>query len=202
MAAIQKAPRGDDGKKLFDINELDWFCCNAYNLGIKHFKDWELRQTVHLLTSCTRIIAKFPSDLPAQVASEISLKSLFSNFVISSCLVALARVQDHVELQLQDYLVMRKHIADFANELDTRLRTLDESGQHDMLHRLSTLLVFDFEGAVALKNWEDLDGIVRRAERCEDTTVYQAMGDCLLTADIPYQGRFPNSFCLLFAWTG
>lgn len=77
---------------------------------------------------------------------------MFCNFLVATLSVALARGEDNVETQLQDYLTMRKHIKAFDAELETRMDTLDEVSKKDLLEKLSTLLVFDFEGAICLKS--------------------------------------------------
>ena len=134
-------------------------------------------------------MSKFPEDVPSQVAMDLSLKSIFCHFIISSALVAVARANDNVEEQLQDYLIMRRHVATFDAELEKQLHVLDEVSTKDLLNKLSTLLVFDFEGAVCLKQWEDLGQIVRKASICKCLESFQAMGDCLLRAQPPVEGK-------------
>ena len=138
-----------------------------------------------MLTACANIIGHFPSDIGPKV--ELTLKTLFSHFVISSALVALARTQDNVERQREDYATMRKHVMAFDNELPEYL-PLDEQSRDDMLRKHATLLAFDFEAAVALKQWGDLGGIVQRAVSCKNIMAFQAMADCLLRAQAPGQG--------------
>lgn len=139
-----------------------------------------------MLIACVNIIGHFPSDLSSKV--ELSLKTLFANFVISSALVALARTQDNVEAQLQDYGTMRRHVMAFDNELPEYLPQLDEQSRDDMFRKQATLLAFDFEAAIALKQWDDLGGIVQRAVPCKNITAFQAMADSLLRAQAPGQG--------------
>lgn len=66
--------------------------------------------------------------------------------------IALARSEDSIETQLQDYLLMRNHVKGFDEELEARLNGLDEVSKNDLRMKLSTLLVFDFEGAICLKS--------------------------------------------------
>ncbi|GAB1313483.1 sporulation-specific protein 22 [Madurella fahalii] len=172
-------------RKLFTIDELEWFSRNAYNLALKNTTTWELRSVVRMLNACVNIISHFPSDIGSNV--ELSLKTLFSRFVMASALVSLARTQDNVEKQLQDYSAMRKHIGTFDNELPEYLPQLDEQSREDMIRKQATLLAFDFEAAVALKQWDDLGCIVRRAVSCKSITAFQAMADCLLRAQAPGQ---------------
>lgn len=139
-----------------------------------------------MLTACIAIIGHFPSDAGFNV--ELSLKTLFSRFVISSALVSLARTQDNVEQQRQDYLSMRRHIADFDGELQEYLPQSDEQSKSDMLRKHATLLAFDFEAAVTLQEWDNLGSVVQRAVPCRNVPAFQAMADCLLRAKAPGQG--------------
>lgn len=177
-----------EGKRLFNTTELEYFCRNAYNLGMKHASCWDLQHTIQILTSCLDIIRKFPSDLASNVTGDLSLKALFCHFMISSSLVALARVEDRKDQQLAHYRLMRDHIAAFDSELQSRLKYLDEKSKKDLLGKLSTLFVFDFEGAAALDDWPKLGEIVRKAAMCKSVTTYQAMADCLLRSRAPHEG--------------
>ncbi|KAL2024148.1 hypothetical protein VTK56DRAFT_9928 [Thermocarpiscus australiensis] len=142
-----------------------------------------------MLTACVNIISHFPSDIGSK--AELSLRALFCHFVLASALVCLARTQDNVEKQLQDYAAMRRHVTAFDNELPEYLPQLDEQSGDDMLRKQATLLAFDFEAAVSLRQWEDLGGIVQRAVACKNITAFQAMADSLLRAQAqaPGQGR-------------
>jgi hypothetical protein len=187
VLALERQKEGNPSeRKLFTVDELDWFSRNAYNLALKNTAAWDLRCVVRMLAACVKIISHFPPDMGSKV--ELSLKTLFSHFVISSALVALARTQDNVETQREDYAAMRKHVLAFDNELPEYLPQLDEQSREDMLRKHATLLAFDFEAAIALKQWEDLGGIVQRAIPCRNITAFQAMADCLLRAQPPGQG--------------
>jgi hypothetical protein len=194
VSATQKDTSGCEGSSLFNIDELQWLCRNAYNLGITHVSKWHPRQTVRILTCCVEIIAKFPSNLPADVVGDLSLKSLFCNFMIASALAAMARTQDSKEQQLEDYCTMRRHISTFDTELQPKLKTLDSRSSQDLLDKLAILLVFDFEAAVNSATWDQLGQIVRKAQICKSVVSYQAMGDCLMRSNAPAQGEI--STCL------
>ncbi|KAL2171836.1 hypothetical protein VTG60DRAFT_1533 [Thermothelomyces hinnuleus] len=184
-ALDQQIKNNSTGNKLFTVDELDWFSRNAYNLALKNTAAWELRSVVRMLTACVNIISYFPSDISSKV--ELALKLLFSHFVISSALIALARTEDNLEKQRQDYATMRKHVAVFDCELPEHLSQLDEQCRDDMLRKHATLLAFDFEAAITLHQWDDLRGIVQRAVPCKSITALQAMADCLLRAKAPGQ---------------
>ncbi len=141
-----------------------------------------------MLTACVSIIGHFPPDVGSK--ADLSLKTLFSHFVISSALVALARTQDNLEKQRQDYTTMRKHVMAFDNELPEYLPQLDEVAQEDMRRKHATLLAFDFEAAIVLQQWDDLGGIIQRAVPCKNITTLQAMADSLLRAQAPGQGMW------------
>ncbi len=188
IRAMEENPVDKDGRRLFDTAELDWFSRNAYNIGVQHSSRWNMRYTTHLLTSCVRIISKFPSGLASEVAGDLSLKTMFCHFMISSALAALARAEDQRDQQRTDYRAMRMHIAAFDSELQARLGALGSKPAEDMLNKLSILFVFDLEAAIALEEWKQLDEVVRKAAICKKTTMYQAMGDCLLRSNVPREG--------------
>ncbi|KAK7429573.1 sporulation-specific protein 22 [Neonectria magnoliae] len=111
------------------------------------------------------------------------------HFVIAATLVSQARTEDKVDEQLQRYVEMRQHVAAFDKAFESMPRneatSSDEAVMRDMVVKLSTLFVFDFEGAVCLKGWDQLGEIVRKAKVCKDELMYKAMGDCLLRSQAP-----------------
>lgn len=152
ITAIQRDPRDQQGDKLFTINELDWFCKNAYNLGLKHIHVWQLRQSVRIFQCCLSIMSQYPPDIPLQASEDLSLRAMFCHFLMATALISLARSEDNIETQLQDYLMMRSHVNGFDTELNSRLETLNKVFKDDLQMKLSTLLAFDFEGSICLKS--------------------------------------------------
>lgn len=149
---IHKERRDCKSDKQFTIDELDWFCKNAYNIGLKNVMIWEARHVVIILECCLSIILGYPSDIPAQIVADTSLRGMFCNFMVATVLLALARSEDNIEIRLQDYLSMRRHVQRFHETLESRSDALDESLRKDLQTKLSTLLVFEFEGAICLKS--------------------------------------------------
>ncbi|KAK0626986.1 meiosis protein SPO22/ZIP4 like-domain-containing protein [Immersiella caudata] len=185
VLALEKQKRDSTIKKLFTVDEIEWFGRNAYDVALKHTTEWDLRNVVRILNSSVTILGHFPSDAGSQ--AELSLRSLFARFIISSALISLARVQDNIEKQQQDYLAMRTHVRAFDGELVEHLTSLDGQDKGDLARKQAILLTFDFEAAVALGQWDDLGPIVQRAVACGNTTAYQAMADSLLRGRVSGQ---------------
>ncbi|KPM36312.1 hypothetical protein AK830_g10246 [Neonectria ditissima] len=160
--------RDGDGNKVFTISELEWFRKNA---------------------ACLAFIEYFPQDIPSKDTSDIEFMAMRCHFVISAALVSQARTEDKVDEQLQRYVEMRHHVAAFDGAFEKMSqdgpKPSDEHTLGDMMVKLSTLFVFDFEGAVCLKGWDQLGEIVRKAKVCKDELMYKAMGDCLLRSQAP-----------------
>ncbi|KAK3320643.1 meiosis protein SPO22/ZIP4 like-domain-containing protein [Cercophora scortea] len=188
--ALEHQKQDPGGTKLFNIDEIEWFSGNSYNLALKNTTTWDLRCVVRMLTACVNIISYIPSDRGSAV--EVSLKTLFSRFIIASALISLARTEDNVEKQQNDFLAMRAHIKAFDDELTAHLANLDEKVRDDMVRKQATLFAFDFEGAVCLGQFEDLGSIVQRAVACGSIIAFQAMADCLLRAQVPGQVLYSN----------
>lgn len=180
-------PRGSNGSKIFTVLELNWFSKNAYNLGIKHTSKWTLRSISRLLDACASIIQYYPNDLPSQEMGDICLRAMFCHFLVATTHIALARPEDNIETQLQDYLVARKHIQAFEARFE-RLPQVDDDCHTDLAAKLSKLMIFDFEAAIHLKAWDDLGTVTRKAAGSKDLKVLQALADSLLRAQAPTQG--------------
>lgn len=191
VSDVQRDVKDAEGNKLFDIKELDWFGRNSYNLGLQNIDNWDVSHTIRILTACIKIMSHYPSDVSSEVALDLKQRALFSNFIIATALLARARAEDNVESQLQDYLEMRRHVAAYDSELPTQLPALVEEAKNDMLQKLATLLAFDFEGAVRLKEWESLVEIIRKTAECKNVRILQGMADCLLRSDAPVKGTAP-----------
>lgn len=125
------------------------------------------------------------------MASDLALRAIFCNFLIASALVALARAEDNVEQQLQDYLVLRKHVvvADVDIQLRLQDRNMDEVSAQDLVDKLAQLLAFDFEAAVALKKYSELRDTVVKASQCQNLETFKAMADCALRSCLPVEGN-------------
>ncbi|KAI3327671.1 SPO22-domain-containing protein [Xylariaceae sp. AK1471] len=164
---IQKERRDGKTEKLFTIDELNWFCKNAYNLGLENTMVWEARHVICILECCLSIISCYPADVSAQTVADICLRGMFCNFMVATVLLALARSEDNIERRLEDYLDMRRHVQRFQETLELRSETLDEASREDLHSKLSILL-------------DDLKGIILRAQTGQNLSAYQAMADCIL----------------------
>lgn len=173
---------------MFTVAELHWFRKNAYNMGAKNCHSWPLPHIVQIFSACLSFIDCYPADVPQADGAELRLMGMRCHFVIGAALVSLARAEDRVDEQLQRYLEARHHVAAFDYLMQAGVGASDEVVTKDLLGKMATLFVFDFEGAICLKGWDDLNCIVRKARPCKDETMYKAMGDCLLRSRAPGKG--------------
>ncbi|KXH33815.1 hypothetical protein CSIM01_12068, partial [Colletotrichum simmondsii] len=193
VEAIQRGLTDKDGNRLFTVKELDWFCQNAYNLGLKHSDSWDVKHLIRLYNSCLAIAKHYPEDLPAEAASDLAFRTMFCDFIAAAALVSLARTEDNVEQQLQHYLVMRRHVVAYTAALEKQMSDgLDTRLKSDLTAKLATLMVFDFEAAMALKKTDELGFIIRTAVTCRDVNTLKAMGDIALRGKLPGQGVIVN----------
>lgn len=181
--------RDTDGNKLFTFSELEWFRKNAYNIGLTKCHVWELCNLVRIFTSCLNFVECYPRDTPATDMYDIQLMKMRCHFIVSAALVSQARTEYEVEEQLQRYTEVRHHAADFDKTFEKAFEkepgSKEEQAFWDMAAKAATLFVFDFEGAVCLRGWDELGQIVRKAKPCKDEMMYKAMGDCLLRSHAP-----------------
>ena len=183
-------PKDDQGKKIFTIPELHWFRKNSYNIGATECDKWEPQCIVRIFAACVTYIGCYPEDIPLGDIAELTLMGMRCHFVIAAASVALARAEDRVDEQLQRYLETRHHVAAFDALSQRDIGPQGEDIVADLLAKMSSLSVFDFESALALKAWDDLNTIVRKAKACRDEVAYKAMGDCLLRSHAPGRGMY------------
>ncbi|KHJ34534.1 putative tpr-like protein [Erysiphe necator] len=172
---------------VWSIDEHEWFSKKSYNLAIKNLSDWHPRQTLRMLHSCLVFINKHPLDISQQISDNLSLRKLFCEFTAATATIVLARAEDSIEIQLQQYLNIRKHIHSFEAVLEVKKDVMDMQAREDLNRKLSILIAFDFEAACRLKAWDDLEKIVFKAHISKTGRIYEIMADCILCADIPAQ---------------
>ncbi|TXC04890.1 hypothetical protein FocTR4_00001914 [Fusarium oxysporum f. sp. cubense] len=177
-------PKDEQGCRVFTVSELHWFRKNAYNIGVTKCHVWGLWYLIRIFRACLAFVDCYPSDLPSEDDTDLRLMSVRCHFVVAAALISQARTGDKVDEQLQQYLETRRHISEFDTLFDAHFRNDSKSQVYpDLLAKLSTLFVFDFESAVCLKSWDDLRHIIRKARICKDEMMYKAMGDCLLRSE-------------------
>ncbi|KAK2682418.1 Meiosis specific protein Spo22/ZIP4/TEX11 [Fusarium oxysporum f. sp. vasinfectum] len=177
-------PKDEQGLRVFTVSELHWFRKNAYNIGVTKCHVWGLWYLIRIFRACLAFVDCYPSDLPSEDDTDLRLMSVRCHFVVAAALISQARTGDKVDEQLQQYLETRRHISEFDTLFNAHFRNDSRSQVYpDLLAKLSTLFVFDFESAVCLKSWDDLRHIIRKARICKDEMMYKAMGDCLLRSE-------------------
>jgi hypothetical protein len=145
-----------------------------------------------MLTCCIAFIDHYPKDISDQISDDLCLRKMFCEFSATTALLALARGEDNIEVQLQNYLNLRKHVDSFDALLQEKMGKLGEDADEDLLRKLSILIAFDFEAACHLKAWDDLHEIILKAEICRSQRVYELMADCILCSQAPTQGLLPT----------
>ena len=194
LAAVNEVKKarsaGKSSETIWTVLELDWFSKNSYNLAIKNLSIWSPRHSLRMLICCIALIDHYPKDIGNGTSSDLWLRKMFCEFSAATALVALARGEDIIETQLQDYLSLRKHVESFDILLQDQLDRLEEGPRRDLLQKLAVLLGFDFEASCQLKAWDGLGEVILKAACCNEPRVYELMADCMLSSQAPTQGLY------------
>lgn len=134
-------------------------------------------------------IDSYPEDVPLADVTERALMALRCHFITAAALISLARAEEELECQLQHYIETRHHVAAYDALCQTEVASQDEMIISDLMSKLSSMLVFDFESAICLRSWDNLTHIIRKGKFCKDEVMYKAMGDCLLRSRAPGKCR-------------
>ncbi|KAK0108931.1 hypothetical protein ONS96_002768 [Cadophora gregata f. sp. sojae] len=185
-AAARRARLSKKGlEAIWTIDELHWFSKNSYNLAIKHLAIWDSFHLLRMLACCIDFIDQYPQDITQQITDDLTLRKMFCDFTAATALVSLARGEDNVEVQLQNYLRLRKHVESFDVQLQKKAGNIPEEAEADLRRKLTILAAFDFEAACRLKAWDDFAEIILKASACKSTQVYEIMADIVLCSEAP-----------------
>ena len=143
-----------------------------------------------MLACCIEFIDQYPQGINQQIADDLSLRRMFCDFTAATALVSLARGEDNIEIQLQNYLRLRKHVESFDTHLQKKTDNLPQEAEADLRRKLSILAAFDFEAACKLKAWDDFGEIILKASACKSAQVYEIMADIILCSEAPTPGQF------------
>lgn len=169
----------------FSVTELDWFSRNTYNLALKFCTTWNSESILSLLKSCQRFIELYPEDLSQHVKSDLSLRQSFCSFLSCSLWVILARKQKDPVCQLQYDRNVRKAVETWSKYSRSHLERLEGPARQDFEGKCSVILSYDFEAAVRMKDWNDLEGIVEKCRTWGDDHTFALLADITLSSDAP-----------------
>lgn len=159
-------------------------------MAMKYSSDWEPYQVLRMINCCLALIMTIPQDFNEDITADLDIRLMSCDFLASLLLVALARAEDEIEIQLDNYLSLRRHTKDFDERLEQRIGYLEEVVTQDLLDKLGVLLAWDLEAAIQLKQWDDLQEIIRKAETCKNVHTFEVMADCVLSSEASNLGLF------------
>lgn len=133
---------------------------------------------------------QYPTGLTEQASEDLSLRKMFCAFSSATALISLARAEDNIQIQMQDYLTIRKHVDSFDSLLQEKIGSMNEDMEQDLRRKLSILAAFDFEAACRLKAWDDLGEAVLKADACKSAQVYEIMADIILCSEAPTASKY------------
>ncbi|EDN07288.1 predicted protein [Histoplasma mississippiense (nom. inval.)] len=85
------------------------------------------------------------------------------------------------------YLDSRNYIQFFRDVFNCETKNLEVADRNDLLQKHRTLLAFDFEAAVRLRQWESLSEIIEESESFADDVLYGTFSDAMLCSEAPLE---------------
>lgn len=168
------------GQREFTFGELRWFSDNAYNCAVTNTQSWNPRDVSRLFEAALAFLQLFPDDIGQRDADTAAVQCLRCRFGAAACLVAMARARDRIDMRIEEYQAVRRHADGFNRVFERSEQRLEQARIEDLTTKLASLLVWDFEAAVALGQWNDLGEIVRRTKACRSAGALKEMADCVV----------------------
>ncbi|PGH12790.1 hypothetical protein AJ79_04014 [Helicocarpus griseus UAMH5409] len=171
----------------FSQSELTWFSRSSYNLAVEYCTDLDPQHILSLVNTCIKFIYQYPDQLSLEEFYDIALRRLLCHFLGASLSIAQARLQTDTEAKRGYYIDTRNHIQNFRGTLCGDIKTPREDHYDDLLKKHRTLLVFDFEAAVRLGQWESLSEIIEESASYADDNLYGSFSDAIFCSDVPVE---------------
>lgn len=159
-------------------------------MAIKYSSEWEAHHVLRMTKCCKTLITMIPRDANKIMNADLIIRLMSCDFLAALLLIALARAEDNIEVQLDNYLELRRYADDYDTKLQEKLVELEEVVAQDLLGKLGVILAWDFEAAIHLKQWDSLREIVMKADSCKSLRTYEMMADCILSSEATPLGRF------------
>ncbi|EQL38157.1 hypothetical protein BDFG_00534 [Blastomyces dermatitidis ATCC 26199] len=169
----------------FSVSEMEWFSRNSYNLAVKFCTKWDTSPVLSLVNTCIKFLDMYPSNLSPKQLYAATLRRLLCHFLGALLSMARARTETDTQAQADYYLDSRNHIQFFRGVLNCESTNWEETHQSDLFKKHKTLLAFDFEAAVRLRQWGSLDEIIEESESFSDDILYGTFSEALLCSDAP-----------------
>ncbi|PGH23466.1 hypothetical protein AJ80_02420 [Polytolypa hystricis UAMH7299] len=171
----------------FIVPELEWFSKNSYNLAVQYCASWDPAPILRLLNTSIKLIDLYPSNLGSEATADLAIRRLLCDFLGAIISIAQARNSEDSQQQRDYYLDVRIHIQSFRGKVQVILDRRDGDEHSDLWTKYQTLLAFDFEAAVRLKQWQGLDKIIAESEQFADDKLYGIFADAMLCSDSPVE---------------
>ncbi|OJD25043.1 hypothetical protein ACJ73_03590 [Blastomyces percursus] len=169
----------------FSISEMEWFSRNSYNLAVKYCTKWDTSSVLSLINTCIKFLDIYPSSLSPKQLYAAALRRLLCHFLGALLSMARARAETDTQAQANYCLDSRNHIQFFRSVLNCESTNWEETHRSDLFRKHRTLLAFDFEAAVRLRQWCSLHEIIEESESFSDDILYGTFSDALLCSDAP-----------------
>lgn len=180
----QESSGVDENLNTFDVKELDWFVRNCYNAGVRGIVEWSPSTCLRIIQVCTEFTMLYPEDMNSEAAAETIYRRLLCFYASALLCVEMARLASTLERKLRHYALARKYVEDFR-VLYVKWNGISESEVLEMKEKFISLLPFDFEGAVGLRDWKALDKLVDEAVSFGTPTVQEGIADLVVSSAAP-----------------
>lgn len=175
----------------FTIKELEWFSRTSYNLSLRSIEEWHLTTSIRIVSTCLKFLELYPGDIDASTHEAISLKAIYCHFLSASLGVQISREEDNTNLRVQRYFEVKQQTQAFRVKRQALRDDLAQEVLWDLKDKHATLLLYEFEACVHLKDWDYLSTIVGEAQHCENPRVVQYFGDMIMQSQAPDRTIMP-----------
>ncbi|OJJ32366.1 hypothetical protein ASPWEDRAFT_175647 [Aspergillus wentii DTO 134E9] len=187
--ALKEASRQSSSKESsagFLAVELEWFFHRSYNTALHLLQSSSFELVISLLDLSTKFTDLYKQILSPDEQSNLSRHYLTCDFLKVIKIISEARHKTDSTEKKNYYHKIRHSIQHFRTHIQPELQKYSTATEcHEWLDRYRTMLSFDFEAAVYLKQWDYLPSLVEESKPLVDDKLSSMFLDSMLSSQAP-----------------
>ena len=163
----------------FDLQELNWFSKNSYNVALEHLETADPVLLLRLCVVCSRLIDRMERDTPALEKSNLKMRQIFCEYLAMSIMIILVRCEDDVEQSQQHYTNVMSHGKKLRGLISDQLsiQSLAESIKVDLAAKHLQGIKWELEAALRLQQWDQMSKLFEACWKYEDPKRWATLAD-------------------------
>ncbi|OJJ47130.1 hypothetical protein ASPZODRAFT_25206 [Penicilliopsis zonata CBS 506.65] len=169
---------------LFSLEDLQGIAHDSYYLAIRLLLSKAFKSSIQLIKKSTKFAKLYEQSIRSSDSAVPSQIYLARDFVHAVALVSQVCLEDAYSQERYNHEI-RVCVQRFRNGIHSHLQTCDEGTHQDWIRKYRAMILFDFEAASRLGQWDTLVFLIDEAKPLVDDNLSQIFVDVILSPAVP-----------------